>query len=100
VQPTPPRRKRRHVAARSRTGVAVGSVAACVALAGGFAYQDLGASTSASSTTPTANQDNGVPGDPFTNPAAPIPNGDGLGGASGAVPGQLGGGANTTSRGS
>ena len=92
------RRPVRHVAARSRVGVAVGSIAACVALTGGLALQHLGASNTASATTPTTaagtayGDDNGF-SNPFNDPNGGFGNGGG-----GFTPNP--GGGNTTSQGS
>ena len=92
------RRPVRHAAARSRVGVAVGSIAACVALTGGLALQHLGASNTASATTPTTTarnpygSDDGFQTDPFADPNNGFSNGGGF------TPNP--GGANTTSQGS
>ena len=66
-------------------GVAVGSIAACVALTGGLAIQHVGATNASASKTPTTSpavanrggddgygddNNSGFPTDPFANPTA------------------------------
>jgi hypothetical protein len=85
-------------------GVAVGSIAACVALTGGLALQHLGATNASASKTPTTSQtvanggddgfgddNNSFPTDPFANPSG----NNGVNSGSGST-----GGGITTSSGS
>lgn len=86
-------------------GVAVGSIAACVALTGGLALQHAAATNASASKTPATSltianrgegdgygdDNNGFPTDPFANPTA------NNGFATGSGSGTTGGGITTSS---
>lgn len=79
-------------------GVAVGSIAACVAITGGLAFQHLGVANAAAAKNPTTNpavasrgddgygdDNNGFPTDPFANPSGNNGFATGSGGSGGGI---------------